>query len=75
MNVTRAIVLRQRDFFMRGPKFLHPMRLQEIAGQNGRRVGIISHREELDERIGVQIRVVKKGEGRSRIELHGTRAT
>ena len=50
-------------------------RLQEIAGQNGRRVGIISHREELDERIGVQIRVVKKGEGRSRIELHGTRAT
>ena len=50
-------------------------RLQEIAGQNGRRVGIISHREELDERIGVQIRVVKKGEGRSRIELHGTRET
>ncbi|MBO8450217.1 MAG: RNA polymerase sigma-54 factor, partial [Spirochaetes bacterium] len=32
LNVTRAIVLRQRDFFMRGPKFLHPMRLQEIAG-------------------------------------------
>lgn len=35
-------------------------RLQEIAGQNGRRVGIISHREELDERINVQIRVIKK---------------
>ena len=47
-------------------------RLQEIAGQNGRRVGIISHREELDERINVQIRVIKKGEGRSRIELRGT---
>ena len=47
-------------------------RLTEIAGQNGRRVGIISHREELDERINVQIRVVKKGEGRSRIELSGT---
>ena len=47
-------------------------RLQEIAGQNGRRVGIISHREELDERINVQIRVIKKGEGRSRIELKGT---
>lgn len=47
-------------------------RLQEIAGQNGRRVGVISHREELDERINVQIRVVKKGEGRSRIELSGT---
>ena len=47
-------------------------RLTEIAGQNGRRVGIISHREELDERINVQIRVVKKGEGRSRIEWSGT---
>lgn len=47
-------------------------RLTEIAGQNGRRVGIISHREELDERINVQIRVIKKGEGRSRIELSGT---
>ena len=43
--------------------------LQEIAGQSGRRVGIISHREELDERIPVQIRVVKKGEGRSVVEL------
>ena len=50
-------------------------RLQEIAGQNGRRVGVISHREELDERIGVQIRVVKRGEGRSRIELRGTMGT
>ena len=47
-------------------------RLQEIAGQGGRRVGVISHREELDERINVQIRVIKKGEGRSRIELKGT---
>ena len=46
-------------------------RLQEIAGQNGRRVGVISHREELDERIPVQIRVVKKGEGRSRVEFSG----
>ena len=46
-------------------------RLQEIAGQSGRRVGVISHREELDERINVQIRVIKKGEGRSRIELKG----
>lgn len=47
-------------------------RLQEIAGQNGRRVGIISHREELNERIDVQIRVVKRGEGRSRIDIVGT---
>ena len=44
-------------------------KLQEIAGQSGRRVGIISHREELNERIPVQIRVRKKGEGRSVVEL------
>ncbi|MDE5663871.1 MAG: AAA family ATPase [Muribaculaceae bacterium] len=43
-------------------------RLQEIAGQSGRRVGIISHREELDERIPVKIHVRRQGEGRSRIE-------
>ena len=44
-------------------------KLQNIAGQNNRRVGIISHREELDERIPVQIRVIKKGEGRSHVEI------
>ena len=44
-------------------------KLQEIAGQTNRRVGIISHREELDERIPVQIRVKKKGEGRSLVEV------
>ncbi|MDE6237405.1 MAG: SMC family ATPase, partial [Muribaculaceae bacterium] len=44
-------------------------RLPEIAGQNGRRVGIISHREELAERIPVQIQVNKCGEGRSRIKV------
>ena len=44
-------------------------KLQEIAGQSNRRVGIISHREELDERIPLQIRVVKKGEGRSHVEI------
>ena len=44
-------------------------KLQEIAGESNRRVGIISHREELDERIPTQIRVVKKGEGRSRIQF------
>ncbi len=43
--------------------------LQEIAGQTNRRVGIISHREELEERIPVKIQVVKKGEGRSLIEV------
>lgn len=44
-------------------------KLQEIAGQGGRRVGIISHREELAERIPVQIRVVMRGEGRSTVEF------
>ena len=44
-------------------------KLQEIAGQTNRRVGIISHREELDERIAVKIKVVKKGEGRSLIQM------
>ena len=44
-------------------------KLQEIAGQTNRRVGIISHREELEERIPVKIQVVKRGEGRSKIEL------
>lgn len=44
-------------------------RLPEIAGQNGRRVGVISHREELADEIDVKIDVVKCGEGRSRIEI------
>ncbi|MDE6716584.1 MAG: SMC family ATPase, partial [Muribaculaceae bacterium] len=44
-------------------------RLPEIAGQNGRRVGVISHREELADRIDVKIRVSKCGEGRSRIDI------
>ena len=44
-------------------------KLQEIAGQSNRRVGIISHREDLDERIAVKIQVQKKGEGRSMIEV------
>ncbi len=44
-------------------------RLQEIAGQSNRRVGIISHRKELEEPVPVQIRVVRKGEGRSQVEI------
>lgn len=44
-------------------------KLQEIAGQSNRRVGIISHREELIERIPVQIKVKRKGETRSVIEI------
>ncbi len=45
-------------------------KLQEIAGQSHRRVGIISHREELLERIPVKICVEKKGEGRSQVVVH-----
>lgn len=44
-------------------------KLQEIAGQINRRVGIISHREELEERIPVKIVVKKQGEGRSQIKI------
>lgn len=44
-------------------------KLQEIAGLKERRVGIISHRSELEERIPVQIRVEKKGEGRSQVVI------
>ena len=44
-------------------------KLQDIAGQSNRRVGIISHREELNERIRNQIRVRLHGEGRSRVEI------
>ena len=44
-------------------------KLQDIAGQGNRRVGIISHREELYERIHTQIRVSPHGEGRSRVEI------
>ena len=44
-------------------------KLQLIAGQSNRRVGIISHREELLERIHTQIRVSPHGEGRSRVKI------
>ena len=44
-------------------------RLQDIAGQQERRVGIISHREELIERIPTQIQVKKRGEGRSVVTI------
>ena len=49
-------------------------RLPEINGQSGRRVGVISHREELTEQIDCQIRLRSYGEGRSRIEIHNSQA-
>lgn len=45
-------------------------KLQDIAGQSHRRVGIISHREELQDRIPAKIRVEKRGEGRSQVVIH-----
>lgn len=44
-------------------------KLPTIAGQSNRRVGIISHREELIERIRTQICITRQGEGRSRVEI------
>lgn len=44
-------------------------KLQEIAGLKERRVGIISHRTELEERLPVQIKVEKRGEGRSQVTI------
>ena len=44
-------------------------KLQEIAGQSNRRVGIISHREELYERIPTKILVDRRGESRSVIKI------
>ena len=37
----------------------------------GRQIGIISHVRDLDERIGIQLKVVKLGAGRSRLEVVG----
>lgn len=41
-NVMRAIVRRQKDFFKKGPAFLKPMILQEIADEVGRDLSTIS---------------------------------
>ena len=44
-------------------------RLPEINGQTGRRVGVISHREELTEQIPTQVQLHSYGAGRSRIVI------
>ncbi|MBQ8959273.1 MAG: hypothetical protein IJ057_12390 [Bacteroidales bacterium] len=44
-------------------------KLQDIPGQGNRRIGIISHREELEERILVKIKVEKHGNGRSLVKI------
>ncbi len=35
MKVARVIVLFQKDFFNKGPKFLHPMKLKDVADETG----------------------------------------
>ena len=44
-------------------------RLSELADQRERRVGIISHREELLSCIPNKIKLVRTGEGRSRVDV------
>jgi exonuclease SbcC len=43
----------------------------ERLQQQGRKVGVISHVQEMTERIGIQIRVSKQQSGRSRVEVVG----
>ena len=43
--------------------------LGDITGESTRRVGVISHRAELKERIPVQIRLARIGEGRSQATI------
>lgn len=44
-------------------------RLPTLSGHTSRRVGVISHREELTEQIDCQIQLQRFGEGRSRIVI------
>lgn len=44
--------------------------LGQITGESSRRVGVISHRAELKERIPLQIRLRRMGEGRSMVSVH-----
>ncbi len=44
-------------------------RLSELTGQSNRRVGIISHREELLDTIPNKIKLHRTGEGRSAVEV------
>lgn len=44
-------------------------RLSDMAGQGSRRVGIISHREELLGCIPNKVKLLRSGEGRSRVEV------
>ena len=75
-NMNVDILFIDEGFGTLDEKSLHSVmttleRLQDIAGQSQRRVGIISHRPELEERIPVRIQVRRQGEGRSSVEIIG----
>lgn len=42
LAVSRAIVLRQKDFFFRGPSFLRPLRMEEIAADTRMHISTVS---------------------------------
>lgn len=42
LAVAKAITLRQKDFFLRGPSCLHPLKMEEIAADTGLSVSTIS---------------------------------
>lgn len=45
--------------------------LETLEAQQGRVIGVISHVQEMNERIATQIRVISKGNGGSHIEIKG----
>lgn len=72
MNVNMLFI--DEGFGTLGPQSLDSVmrtlgRLATIPGQGLRRVGMISHREELLDRIPNKIQLVPHGEGRSRVEV------
>ena len=42
LTVSRAIISRQRDFFLRGSRHLHPLKREDIAAETGLHVSTIS---------------------------------
>lgn len=42
LNIARALVVRQREFFLRGPGALAPLRMEEVAADTGYHISTIS---------------------------------
>ena len=42
LNIARALVVRQREFFLRGPGALVPLRMEEVAADTGYHISTIS---------------------------------